>query len=65
LQFADPKIDGFYVRRKQAVMGGLRTEAYNNEIRVDNVQHCLMALLKLQGESAFAWMESAAGETTG
>jgi hypothetical protein len=28
-------------------LGGLRTETYNNEIRVDNVQHGLMGLLKL------------------
>ena len=55
LQFRDPNIDAFYVRRKKAVMGGLRTEVYNNEIRVDNVQHCLMALLKIASEPAFPW----------
>jgi hypothetical protein len=55
LQFADPEIDAFYVQRKDRVLGGLRTEAYNNEIRVDNVQHCLMALLKLAAEPAFPW----------
>jgi len=55
LQFRDPNIDAFYVRRKNAVMGGLRTEVYNNEIRVDNVQHCLMALLKIASEPSFPW----------
>ncbi|MFE3836893.1 hypothetical protein [Pseudogemmobacter sonorensis] len=55
LQFRDRAIDGFYISRPEAVMGGLRTEAYNNEIRVDNVQHCLMALLKLDDEPDFPW----------
>lgn len=47
LQFLD-EIDMFYISRRDAVHGGLRTETYNNEIRVDNVQHNLMALLRLQ-----------------
>ncbi|MGP1255046.1 MAG: hypothetical protein ACTS10_11565 [Kiloniellales bacterium] len=44
LQFKGP-IDAFYIRRRSKVFGGLRTETYNNEIRVDNVQHGLMGLL--------------------
>jgi hypothetical protein len=28
------------------VLGAIRTESYNNELRVDNLQHCAMALLK-------------------
>ena len=59
LQFRDREIDAFYISRPEAVMGGLRTEAYNNEIRVDNVQHCLMALLKLEAEPDFPWQEGA------
>lgn len=55
LQFRDRDIDAFYISRPEAVMGGLRTEVYNNEIRVDNVQHCLMALLKLEAEPDFPW----------
>lgn len=55
LQFRDRQIDGFYISKPEAVMGGLRTETYNNEIRVDNVQHCLMALLKLVSEPDFNW----------
>jgi len=46
LQFTDG-VDAFYVAKRDKVMGGLRTETYNNEIRVDNVQHGLMGLLKL------------------
>ncbi len=44
LQFKDER-DAFYVARRARVLGGLRTEVYNNEIRVDNVQHGLMGLL--------------------
>ena len=44
LQFKGP-IDAFYIRRRSKVLGGLRTETYNNEIRVDNVQHGLLGLL--------------------
>ena len=46
LQFIDGT-DAFYVTKRDKVLGGLRTETYNNEIRVDNVQHGLMGLLKL------------------
>ena len=46
LQFLD-EVDCFYISKRSRVMGGLRTETYDNEIRVDNVQHGLMALLAL------------------
>jgi hypothetical protein len=36
--------DMFYIHQRQRVEGGIRTETYNNEIRVDNVQHGLMGL---------------------
>ena len=52
LQFRDA-VDLFYVSKQAAVQGGLRTTVYDNVIRVDNVQHCLMALLKLQQWPAF------------
>ncbi len=55
LQFRDPGSDMFYITRRNAVSGGLRTETYNNEIRVDNVQHCLMALLKFDTDPRFPW----------
>lgn len=57
LQFRDREIDVFYLSKPAAVMGGLRTEVYNNEIRVDNVQHCLLALLKIAAEPAFPWTD--------
>ncbi len=47
LQFKDD-VDMFYVSRRERVRGGVRTEAYNNEIRVDNIQHALMALLRFR-----------------
>lgn len=46
LQFID-ETDAFYITKRDKVLGGLRTETYNNEIRVDNIQHGLMGLLKL------------------
>lgn len=46
LQFVD-ELDMFYIAKREKALGGLRTETYNNEIRVDNVQHGLMGLLKL------------------
>ena len=39
--------DMFYVRQRKRVEGGIRTETYNNEIRVDNVQHGLMGLQRV------------------
>ena len=48
LEFSD-RIDMFYVpgRDRDRVRGALRTTVYRNEIRVDNVQHVLMALQKI------------------
>ena len=46
LQFADD-VDMFYVCQRDRVRGALRTTVYNNEIRIDNVQHVLMAVLKI------------------
>jgi hypothetical protein len=48
LEFAD-RIDMFYVpgRDRDRVRGALRTTVYKNEIRVDNVQHVLMAVQKI------------------
>ncbi|MEO0409598.1 MAG: hypothetical protein AAF289_19835, partial [Cyanobacteria bacterium P01_A01_bin.135] len=52
LQFRDV-VDLFYVSQRAAVQGAIRTTVYDNVIRVDNVQHCLMALLKLRQLPAF------------
>jgi hypothetical protein len=37
-------VDMFYVSDRTSVRGGVRTNVYDNEIRVDNVQHNLMAI---------------------
>lgn len=46
LQFKDER-DAYYVSDRSRVMGGVRTTAYDNTIRVDNVQHNLTALVKI------------------
>ena len=48
LQFVDD-VDMFYIpeKMKKRVKGGIRTTVYDNRIRCDNVQHNLMALLKI------------------
>jgi hypothetical protein len=43
----DDGSDLFYVSQRHRVFGGVRTTAFNNTIRVDNVQHSLMAALKI------------------
>jgi hypothetical protein len=53
LQFLD-EVDMFYVSKRDRVRGAVRTETYDNTVRVDNVQHALMALLKLVRQPAFA-----------
>ena len=47
------EIDAFYVRHPGAVIGGVRTNPYDNRIRIDNVQHGLMAILKIIGVRQF------------
>lgn len=44
LQFSDA-VDTYYVSQRDRVEGGLRTTVYDNAIRVDNVQHGLMAVM--------------------
>ena len=46
LQFRDER-DAFYVSRRERVMGALRTEAYDNAIRVDSAAHALLAAIKI------------------
>ncbi|MCY4461799.1 MAG: hypothetical protein OXC26_15595 [Albidovulum sp.] len=46
LQFRDEH-DAFYVSRKQRVMGALRTEVYDNAIRVDSAAHALLAATRI------------------
>ncbi|WP_394202647.1 aspartyl/asparaginyl beta-hydroxylase domain-containing protein [Marinagarivorans algicola] len=46
LQFKNTA-DCFYVKDINAVLGGVKTTVYDNAIRIDNVQHALMAFLKI------------------
>ncbi|PRQ04029.1 hypothetical protein ENSA5_11520 [Enhygromyxa salina] len=46
IQYVDD-IDMYYVTDRQRTKGGLRTTVLRNEIRVDNVQHVLMGVLKV------------------
>jgi hypothetical protein len=54
----------FYISKPERVLGAIRTESYNNELRVDNLQHCAMALLKYRKiltahgpREGLAWLE--------
>lgn len=44
LQFADD-VDMYYISLRDRVAGGMRTTVYDNRIRVDNVQHGLLAVM--------------------
>ena len=46
LQFRDER-DAFYVSRRNRVLGALRTEVYDNAIRVDSAAHALLAAIKI------------------
>lgn len=39
--------DMFYVAKRDRLRGGVQTTVYNNTVRIDNVQHNLMALQKI------------------
>jgi hypothetical protein len=45
-QFVDD-VDMFYVSKREPVFGGIRTNVYDNSIRVDNVQHPLMGIMRI------------------
>jgi hypothetical protein len=47
-------LDMFYIARRRRVRGGVRTTEFNNIIRIDNVQHCLMAIHKVLAEFSAA-----------
>lgn len=51
LQYKDD-LDAFYVSKRERVIGAIRTEADDNEIRIDNLQHALMALLRYRAAEA-------------
>jgi hypothetical protein len=55
-QFVD-EVDMFYISKRTPVLGGIRTNVYDNAIRVDNVQHPLMGIIRVldQFGSEGAW----------
>ena len=52
LQFRDER-DAFYVSRPKRVLGALRTEVYDNAVRVDSAAHALAAAMKIMRPMAF------------
>lgn len=46
LQFRDER-DAFYISKRKRVMGALRTEVYDNAVRVDSAAHALTAAIKI------------------
>ena len=58
LQFRDER-DAFYVSRRSRVLGALRTEAYDNAVRVDSAAHALAAAVKVLEPAS----QSAGGST--
>lgn len=39
--------DMFYIGNRKAVLGGLRSSGFDNTLRIDNVQHGLMAIFRI------------------
>ena len=52
LQFRDGH-DTFYISKKQRVLGALRTEVYDNSVRVDSSAHALAAAIKILQPETF------------
>ena len=46
LQFRDER-DTFYISKRKRVLGALRTEVYDNAVRVDSAAHALAAAIKI------------------
>jgi len=53
LQFRDER-DAFYISRRKRVMDALRTEAYDNAVRLDSAAHALIAAIKIMRPLEFA-----------
>ena len=53
LQFRDEASLALYGTDHRLLLGGMRTEVYDNTLRIDNVQHCLGPLLQLMEQPAF------------
>ena len=52
LQFRNAR-DSFYVSRKGRVLGALRTEVYDNAVRIDSAAHALAAAIKILNPMKF------------
>ena len=48
LQFRDER-DAFYISKPKRVLGALRTEVYDNAVRIDSAAHALAAAIKILG----------------
>lgn len=64
LQFRDQR-DTYYISKKNRVLGALRTEAYDNAIRVDSAAHALLAAVKILQPIEFGTLESRSGGLAG
>ena len=58
LQFRDER-DAFYVSKRKRVLGALRTEVYDNTVRVDSAAHALAAAIKILRPMEFGLRRSA------
>ena len=58
LQFRDER-DAFYISRRKRVLGALRTEVYDNAVRVDSAAHALAAAIKILRPMEFGIRRSA------
>ena len=52
LQFRND-VDSFYISKKNRVLGALRTEVYDNSLRVDSAAHALLAAIKVLSPREF------------
>ena len=57
LQFRDHR-DAYYISKDRRVMGALRTEAYDNSVRLDSAAHALAAAIKILRPFTFPALES-------
>jgi hypothetical protein len=56
-------LDFSFISKRESLLGGVRTSEYNNIVRIDNVQHSIMALLTtLDVFSADDWSASSVQE---
>ena len=55
--------DAFYISKRTRVLGALRTEAYDNAVRVDSAAHALMAAIRILEPVKLGALGSRAGTT--